>query len=77
MWLFCAELSHRQPKSLPCQRRASKHLSKEKSDYKVMYEQQKQVEEVQKEKFQEKSTELEKTIEMLQEKGKFNLKIQI
>ena len=49
--------------------------SKEKSDYKVMFEQQQvQVKVIEKEKFefQEKCTELETTIEMLQEKGKFN-----
>ena len=44
--------------------------SKAKSDYKVMFEQQQvQVKEVEKEK-----CELETTIEMLQEKGKFNKK---
>ena len=49
--------------------------SKEKSDYKVMFEQQQvQVKVIEKEKFefQEKCTELETTIEMLQEKSKFN-----
>ena len=46
-------------------------MSKAKSDYKVMFEQQQvQVKEVEKEK-----CELETTIEMLQEKGKFNKKI--
>ena len=51
---------------------------KEKSDYKVMFEQQQvQVKVIEKEKFefQEKCTELETTIEMLQEKGKFNKNI--
>ena len=44
--------------------------SKAKSDYKVMFEQQQvQMKEVEKEK-----CELETTIEMLQEKGKFNKK---
>ena len=61
-------------KELECELKTV-HMSKEKSDYKVMYEQQQvQVKEVEKEKieFQEKCTKLEVTIEMLQEKGKFS-----
>ena len=62
-------------KELECELLKAVHASKEKSNYKVMYEQQQvQVKEVEKEKleFQEKCTKLEITIEMLQEKGKFS-----
>ena len=47
-------------------------ISKAKPDYKVMFEQQQVQVEKEKFEFQEKCTELETTIEMLQEKGKFN-----